>query len=1151
MSYLSILLLLFMFIMSVAGMMFFGGKFDKDTIDGRHLFDNFGVAMLTVFQMLTGENHNSVLYDGINSTSYFCVPYFLIVQILGGFVVLNLFLAILLSGFADEEEEEDDVHTQNMSERWKGTMSMFFMSSKVEPEPAAAAAGDAPETVAEVTNPAADAADVSDVSGPDSSNTVNSSGQGSGAGVLITEGQVEEETEKKAVAMESIAKLRQDIINTEKEAASKPVVVLGIEDMDVLGRSVYCFPHDSAFRRRLALIVGWSPSGEEAITTPFANFIFLMIIISTITLAIDEPHLAKDSAVKETLNVFDLIFTIIFAVEMVMKMIVYGFIFTPNAYMSDGWNILDFFIVMTSIIALPANGLFGDNSSFSSLSVLRTFRSLRPLRMINRAPGLKVVVDAIFKCLPAFINIGLVSWLVYLVFAIMGVQLWAGKFWYCTDDSVASVKQCIGNFTDGDGAVAMREWKNKPLNFDNVLNAQLTLFEVASLEIWLDVMYAAMDVPEKLGEQPQRDQSWAWALYFVVFIVVGSFLMMNLFVGAVVDNFNRIKCSMDKKGAVMTDEQEAFVQSMKTMFNKKPGAKCIPPDKAGGAFEFFRYQVWKFITYDYFQSVEVRRRRKMGEAITKKEGTPIFDHIIMALIAANILVMAAPMWKQPDALTEVDSLAAVASQNTDWNMALENINTVFNFLFLIECTLKLIGLGPRQYFSSKMNSFDFGIVMISLLGFIIDQALENVDPGLMSIISVIKAGRVVRIFRLAMRVKGIRRLLETLIYTLPSLFNVTCLLIIVLFIYTVLGMAFFGDQEFGKPPFELYEKHAHFQRFHIGFFTLFRMSTGESWNGIMHDSMENVSPYAWIYYFTYMIVGSNLLFQLIVAVVLEQFGSAKEEEESVVSPDTIEMFATTWREMDPQQTHLIAFGQVPIFLKLLGDPLGLPSDATTKQIMEFLKETELKSHNGQAHYVETFFTLVMYVFKKKYKNRWKGTLDQNILMDLTQQLTAGFPSIDNVHVGDEAATVKEYAALKIQSITRKRQAAKRSLKKKRGSGMEQAQPSSPGLMSIAEVARTSSAGEAAATTPVPPIKMSKEEGEGRNSPPSLKQENVVEKPAATGAQEVAAPATMAPAEAGSPEVAGSPAAEAGSPAAETVVAEAAPAGAATEPEAGS
>jgi len=646
---------------------------------------------------------------------------------------------------------------------------------------------------------------------------------------------------------------------------------------------------------------------------------------------------------------------------------------------------LDFFIVVTSIFALPSNpvlGLSTDSSGpVASLRVLRTFRALRPLRMINRAPGLKVVVDAIFKCLPAFINIGLVSWLVYLVFAIMGVQLWAGKFWSCNDTSVESVKQCTGLMADG----TARVWANKPLNFDNVLNAQLTLFEVASLEIWLDVMYAAMDVPEKLGEQPQRDQSWYFAAYFVLFIIVGSFLMMNLFVGAVVDNFNRIKSSMDREGAVMTDEQEAFVNHMKTMFTKKPTAKAQAPDPLQGTVSLVRYKVFQLISLEYNDLLGPPPKLRS----CKREPEAIFDQVIMVLIAGNILVMAMPVWVQPASFTEVGSTAAIDAQATAYNTNLETCNVVFNFLFLVELLLKLLGLGVKQYFETKMNTFDCCIVVVSLIGFIIDRSLSGLDPGLVGAISVIKAGRVVRIFRLAMRVKGIRQLLETLIYTLPSLFNVCCLLLIVVFIFTVLGMAFFGNQEFSQPPFELYEAHAHFNRFHIGFFTLFRMSTGESWNGIMHDSMENVSPYAWVYYFTYMIVGSNLLFQLIVAVVLEQFSAATDEEEALVKPDHIEMFSLTWREMDPQNTSRLTIEQISILVQSLDPPLGIMQpgiDRSPTEVSDFITESELAQEGDDAHYVATFFKLVNYAYKKKFKSRWKGTLDQSILDSLTAQL---------------------------------------------------------------------------------------------------------------------------------------------------------------------
>jgi hypothetical protein len=746
-----------------------------------------------------------------------------------------------------------------------------------------------------------------------------------------------------------------------------------------------------------------------------------------------------------------------------MKIIVFGFTHTPEAYLKDVWNQLDFFIVVTSILALPANTLLSGNCNasddvFAKFRILRTFRALRPLRMINRAPGLKCVVDAIFKCIPAFINIGLVTFLVYLVFAIMGVQLWAGKFWSCNEDFGADyyldyLKDENGTQYDKGYGGSNKEawqvcienggvWQNKPLNFDNVLNAQLTLFEVSSLEIWLDVMYAAMDVPADINMSPHRNNAWAWALYFVVFVVIGSFLMMNLFVGAVVDNFNRIKSELDKKGAIMTEEQEAFVQSFKTMINKTPTAKPSAPSKEG-ALGAIRYKLYKMIRYDYTTKREVKR-----------DATPLFDQIIMLLIALNILVMAGPIWVQPlppdqsgiaivpDTKADIDAQALCTQYATgsfnrdvcDYNKGLETANSVFNFLFLIEASMKLLALGVKQYFSSGMNTFDFVIVCISLVGFIINLSVEDVDPSLVSVISVIKAGRVVRIFRLAMRVKGIRKLLETLIYTAPSLFNVTCLLGIILFIYTVLGMAFFGNQTMGEgphymgvPPFSLYNQYANFRHFHIGFFCLFRMSTGESWNGIMHDSMEHVSPYSWIYYVSYMIVGSSLLFQLIVAVLLEQFTAAAQEEESIVTPDDIEEYATVWREFDPQTTFTIKAEDLPRFLRHMQPPLGLGPDASSQEVMKYIKESELKVAINGAHYVETFFSLVTYVYKAKYKHRWSGKIDEAVLLEMTSQLTEGFPSIGEVDYKDDYSSdaIASYAAVKIQSIERKRQAGRR------------------------------------------------------------------------------------------------------------------------------
>jgi len=213
-------------------------------------------------------------------------------------------------------------------------------------------------------------------------------------------------------------------------------------------------------------------------------------------------------------------------------------IFAPKAYLKDEWNVLDFTTVTIAVFALIFESVFG---SASALKSIRCMRALRPLRMIKRWPSLKLIVSALLNCVPNFTNILCLMLIVYLVFAVLAMQMWAGKFWYCgtnvtgqVDDSVLSVDQCVG--VDSTGAT--RIWKNPPMNFDNIGVSMLTLFEVASLELWLDCMHSAMDVAGEVGMNKVTNNSWSSAFYFASFIVVGSFLVVNLFVASVTDTFS-------------------------------------------------------------------------------------------------------------------------------------------------------------------------------------------------------------------------------------------------------------------------------------------------------------------------------------------------------------------------------------------------------------------------------------------------------------------------------------------------------------------------------------------------------------------------------------------------------------------------------------
>lgn len=943
-GYLSILLGLFMFISAIGGMAFFGNKFNPPDLEAtpRETFDNFFKAMLTVFQILTGENWNTVLYNAIKvsaggmewAAAIFIVGMFAT----GNFLLLNLFLAILLQNFGDSEPPD---------------MSLGGIAD------VCGCFGDGPDhRVAP-----ADGDDQEDVGAVKLTHS---------CAAMIALNKI-----KKKAQMNRMARL----YNPERSTGP-----------ELLGESLWIFTPSNALRVLLANLVAHPV---------FENFILLCIVASSVTLAMDAPDLDSDSDLKSALDGLDYFFVAVFTTELVIKVVVMGFVFCPRAYMKDGWNILDFVIVVSSLLAVSL-----EDSSLGVLRVLRTLRTLRPLRMIRRAPGLKCVVDAIFGCMPAFLNISLVCTLVYLVFAIMGVQLWAGKFWSCNDTSVNGVTECVGTYTV-DGVSTAREWTNTRQNFDNVLNGLLSLFEVASLELWLDIMYFAMDAPDDLGEQPRQNQNGAAALYFVVFIIIGSFLMLNLFVGAVVDNFSKVKEEAGRSAA-MTEEQDAFVKSIRTMLNNKPSSKPTPPQGArgsahgGSAFYKLRHSCFKFTQYDW----------RTGKP-TKLDETSSFDLVILSLIVLNVLIMSLYTWEQPTfptlASSDVDAFDFQSRRTL--NSVVEVANTVFVWLFFGEAVLKLLALGSRQYFSYGMNIFDFIVVVVSLVGFVITVALSDVNSSVLGVIMVVRALRVVRTLRLVTRVKGVKRLLETLLYTLPGLCNVSLLTFMVLFVYTVLGMNFFGEQSLGTGPFQMYNEHANFRNFANGFVTLFRMSTGESWNGIMHDCMVDTGPAAWVFYVSYMIIGSYLMFNLLIAVLLDEFSMAQAQESHKVSPDMIEAYCLVWRDLDPKATHFIACDMLPQLLKHLEKPLGAGTSASAAEVMVMMQDLNLRVSNGQAHFVETFMALVLAAYQVE-------TMDPHVYNAIVDDLLDSFPTLAEVDPKAEKEAIATFAAIKLQSVAR-------------------------------------------------------------------------------------------------------------------------------------
>ena len=232
----------------------------------------------------------------------------------------------------------------------------------------------------------------------------------------------------------------------------------------------------------------------------FEYVVTFFIVVSSVFLVLSRPSLDPDSPEGQLLYYSGYVFVALFAAEMLIKMFAFGLFFGENAYFTVGWNILDFLVVIASALALR----------FESIAFLRVFRALRPLRLVNRRPQLKMIVNCLGSALSSSASILTVGVLVWLVFGIVGVQLFSGKFYGCDVEGFpeGGTREYFVEELDGNWVKLHR------FSFDNIFSAALTLFEVASMEMWPDIMYAAVDstsptTSPKLEENIGKSRVWA------------------------------------------------------------------------------------------------------------------------------------------------------------------------------------------------------------------------------------------------------------------------------------------------------------------------------------------------------------------------------------------------------------------------------------------------------------------------------------------------------------------------------------------------------------------------------------------------------------------------------------------------------------------
>lgn len=195
---------------------------------------------------------------------------------------------------------------------------------------------------------------------------------------------------------------------------------------------------------------------------------------------------------------------------------------------------------------------------------------------------------------------------------------------------------------------------------------------------------------------------------------------------------------------------------------------------------------------------------------------------------------------------------------------------MFVVFFTIEMIVKITAYGWKYYWYVSWNKFDFVIVILSLVA-VDEQLLEQLNFN----VTALRIMRVSRLFRMVKTSKGLMTLLKTLFMSMGNIFNTAALLTLILFTFSVAGMSLFGT----VPYNDFVDDNVNFKSFYIAMMTLFRASTGESWNGIMHDCFEGEGMMAVIFWIAFQLMSFFIFMNVFIAVIGESFDDNQQTED--------------------------------------------------------------------------------------------------------------------------------------------------------------------------------------------------------------------------------------------------------------------------------
>ncbi|GBG27891.1 Sodium channel protein type 10 subunit alpha [Hondaea fermentalgiana] len=927
-------------------------------------FDNFLWAFVTTFQVITSEDWNGAMFEVVERTgSYLPTIYFVLSVAIGSFVVLNFFLAILIDTFVQNHKELSEAHNsrtaspRSIATRTKANVEVRDASPAQSRRLATDGMSSPPDLEsASGINPHDLSArrkqmmtSFASWNSRSASSSASSNTSGSASADSNSSGAQTSDDEPDVVAKPPHETSLQDILNRQQRkkynlSPRELIKLPGFRYASLCGQ----LPYDNPLRIAVGVLVhqAW-----------FDALIMLTIIWSCVLLALDSPVHAVATA--ESMLAMNIAITVIFALEAILRILAMGFVRHKGSYLRNPWNVLDFAILVISIldVCLP------QDEFTEAVKVIRIARVLRPLRIIQRFEGLRIVANSFGKAIIPCGQVMVLCLYFFAIFSISASSAFQGRLNACYECPLSAESMTNSNTSSADSATAtaaaaascVRNYAPSgrdcfrypdygvdatvcpddrlcagvneeagveyvwslptygnihstnalatPYSFDNFGSSLLVLFETSSLELWMEPMYAIADITS-IGSGPIRGSNDGASIFYVVFLFTMQCFVLQIFVAVIVNTY--LDSSDQVTGnAFMTTTQRAWLE-----FHQRGMKRPFKPSK------------------EAFRPVGHLRSR-VYDVVTSYS----FDIFVNAVIVANTV------WMMAEHMS-----ASSAFEKVFWA-----IDGAFGAVYVLEAALKLLGLGPRRYFKQKSNCFDFSIVLFVLVDWSLVWSSAPVD---VAVLRAIEALRVLRVVRLLKFFRPLKVLVMTLLTTLFPVLNVSGLIGLVFFIYSVLGMSLFGGNlSVDDATGEYFSELANFDTFGNAFYTLVVLSTGEDWNGYMRELQKAVPAHAGWFVISFVLLTQMILMNLFVAVILANYTTQFERAhihqidgiKDHLDDHSFREYNRAWNELFEERVQALRKaaanetidGQVHCenLQHALRSPMHLPAEAFTKLVV--------------------------------------------------------------------------------------------------------------------------------------------------------------------------------------------------------------------------